>query len=66
MAKYFIKWNVGYGDSYEVVESETKEEAMSMAYEMYKDEYENNADYDAVLFTEDIAENYGLEDELDG
>ncbi len=65
MAKYFIKWDIGYGESYEVIEAETQEEALSIAYEHWREESENQSNYDAELFTKDIAENYGLEDELD-
>ncbi len=62
--KYLIKWNVGWGHSYKVVEADSKEEAENMAYESWKDEVESDADYSAKLFTEEIAEEYDLEDEL--
>ena len=58
MAKYFCKWDIGYGESYEVVDAETQEEAESIAYHLWKEDYERQSSYCAELFTEDIAENY--------
>lgn len=43
--KYLIRWDVGYGPMYEVVEAESPDEATEMAYEVWRDEAESNADY---------------------
>lgn len=66
MAKYLIKWNAGYGESYDVYEADSLEEAEQIAYEEWIQEAESNARHSAELLTKDNAENYGLEDELDG
>lgn len=57
--KYIIKWNAGYGDSFEEVEARTEEEALMIAYEAWREEAENNADYGVVgEATEDLREAY--------
>lgn len=61
MKKYIISWNVGYGDSYEVVEAENMEEANKMAYEAWRDEAETNADYKAEEYTQELADDYSIE-----
>jgi hypothetical protein len=64
MAKYLVKWNIGFGDSHEVLEFETVEEADAYAYEQAKDEFESNAYYGGELLNQENAEDYGYEDEL--
>jgi hypothetical protein len=59
MPKYIIKWNAGYGDSYDEVEAENEEKALEYAYESWKEEVEANADYDVIgEWTEELAEDY--------
>jgi len=59
--KFIIKWNTGYGDSYDVIEADNEELAERAAYEAWRDEAENQADYEAMEYTEELAEDYGLE-----
>ena len=63
--KYLIKWNVGYGDSTDVVEADSYDEAHNMAYEEWREESESQADYSAEVLTQELAENYGHEEELE-
>ena len=65
MKKYLIKWNSGYGDTTAVVEYETHKEANEHAYEEWRQEVENQADYSAELLTERNALDYGHVDELE-
>ena len=59
--EFIVRWNTGYGDSYEMVEAETEEEAVDLAYELWKEESDNNADYDVVgEATEELKEEYGV------
>ena len=58
--KYIIRWNAGYGDAYDVVEAGSEEDANMMAYESWRDEAENNADYGCEEYTEELAEGYCL------
>lgn len=64
MKKYLIKFNAGFGEETEVVEAETQEEATTAAYDAWRESAENNADYEAILLTKEIAEEYGFEDAL--
>ena len=59
MKEYIIKWDAGYGDSYELVSATDPEVAMNMAYEAWKEEAENNADYDVIgEATDELKEEY--------
>ena len=58
--KYIIKWNIGYGESSEVIEAENEDEANKIAYEKWREEAENQADYSAEEYTQEEAENYGI------
>ena len=60
MTKWIIRWDAGYGEAYEVVEADSKEEAQKAAYEEAKEEFERNVDYDAEAYDEDKAEFYGI------
>ena len=59
--KWIITWNAGYGTSAEVVEAETEEKAMEEAYERWREEAENNADYSAEPYSEELARDYEIE-----
>jgi len=62
MKKYIVKWDAGYGDNYESVETENEEEAKKYVYELWRDEIESNMDYCVVgEWTEELAEEYGVE-----
>lgn len=58
MSKYIISWDAGYGDNYETVEADSKEEALKFAYECWREEAESNADYSAVPWTQELADDY--------
>ena len=58
--KYIIRWNCGYGDSYETIEAKDLDEATEEAYELWRDEAESNADYEAMEYTDELAEDYGV------
>lgn len=66
MPKYLIEWDAGYGKSYEAIEADSLEAAQAEAYQTWKDEALSNAEYSAKELTRDVAEEYGLEDELEG
>ena len=61
MKKYIIRYNSGYGDMYEVIEADDDEEAEKAAYQAWRDDVENQADYEALDWTEELAEDYGLD-----
>lgn len=61
MAKFIIQWNTGYGDFHEVVEADNKDHALEMAYDAWRADAENNADYDAVPYSKEKAEDLGVE-----
>ena len=54
--QYIITWNSGYGNAAEVVEAENMEEAEQMAQDSCRQEFEDNATYEAVEYTEESAE----------
>lgn len=66
MPKYLIEWNAGYGKSYEAIEADSLRDAEKAAFQAWKDEAESNAEFGAKELTRDVAEEYGLEDELEG
>lgn len=55
MPKFIMKINYGYGDEYQGVEAENLEEAQEAAYDWWKQEAENQAEYTAVPWTEKLA-----------
>lgn len=56
MSKWIIEWDVGYGKSHDVIEADSYDEAVEVAYEYWKEEAESNADYGAQKLTEELAE----------
>ena len=60
MSEYIIKWNAGYGENIELIEAESYDEALNAAYEAWREDTETNADYDAVIATEELKEDYRL------
>lgn len=62
MAKWIIIWDAGYGDSADVVEADTYEEALEMAHDQWFEDAQSNADYSAYEYTQDRAEAYGVEE----
>ena len=61
MKKYIIHWNAGFEDESKIVEVESIEKARKYAYDMWLEEAENNAEYDAEEYTKEAAEDLGLE-----
>lgn len=61
MEKYIIIWDIGYGDNAEIIEAENQDEANKSAYESWREDIENNADYRAEPYNKELSENYGLE-----
>lgn len=61
MRKYIVRWDAGYGDTYEIVEAESYEAAVDEAYELWKEEAATHADYGVESYTPELAEEYGLE-----
>lgn len=61
MRWYRIYWDIGYGESSDIIEAEDANEAERIAYEQAKDEFENTANYWSEELTEDICEEEGLD-----
>ena len=65
MKKYIIVWNTGYGDSAIVEEHPNQKAADASAYENWREEAENNADYSAQEWTRELARDHNLLDDDD-
>lgn len=65
MTKFIIRWNAGYGPSSGIVDVPNLEAAQEQAYEFWREEAENNSDYEAVPYTKELAISEGLEEEED-
>lgn len=63
MKKWIITWDCGWGRNDEIIEAASEDAARSHAYEQARDEFENNADYDAIPYTKEEAVDRGLESE---
>lgn len=61
MAKWIIRTNYGYGDSYEVVEAESRDDADTIAYDTWREAVESNADYGTLEYNEENCGDYDLE-----
>lgn len=61
MPKFIINWDSGYGESHDVIEADTLDEANAIAYDQWRDEAESYANYGAEEYNEELAEEYGLE-----
>jgi len=62
MPKFIIRWDVGYGPEYDIVEATDKAQAEKMAEEAWKQDVEARADWSAEEYSKGLAEGYGLED----
>ena len=59
--KYIIKWDAGWGMSYEEVEADSKDQAEEMAQQFAQDEFEANVDYGVIgKSTKKLQDDYGL------
>ena len=63
MAKWIIRWNTGYGDTHEIIESDTKKDADQAAYEYWHEEVQSNSDYEAMPYSKELAIELCLEDD---
>ena len=62
MPKFIAIWNAGYGESSEVVEAASREEAIEIAYECCMDDVNSNISYRVVEYTKENLLEYNLED----
>jgi len=62
LKKYLITY--GYYNSVEVVEAESEKGAQKIAYEMAREEFENDVAYSVEELTKELAEDHGFEEEL--
>lgn len=60
MKQYIITWDLGYGESAELIEADSYDKALEIAYLQWKDEAESQADYGVLEATEENKEDYGL------
>lgn len=58
--KFIIRWDAGFGESVEVTEADSFEEAELEAYQNWYYEVQSSGDYGAVEYTEELAEQYNL------
>ena len=65
MDKYLIKYNSGYGDETEIIEAPSEISAEMYAYEAWRESVESQADYSAQPLTQELAEDWGYEEELE-
>jgi hypothetical protein len=64
MTKFVVHWNIGYGDNYEIADTDDEEAAALWAYNSALDEFENSANYGCLgEATPELLEEYGLEDD---
>jgi hypothetical protein len=60
MPKFIITWDAGYGETSQEIDASDLESAEMEAYAMWKEEAENNAEYSAQEYTEQLAEDLGV------
>ena len=61
--RWIIKWNAGYGQSAEIVEADSHDDAQDMAYELWREEAEGSSDYSAGPYSKEEAIALYLEDD---
>jgi len=61
MPKFIITWDAGYGQSEDVIEADSYDEALNQAYECWRDEAESHANYEALEYTEENCDDNNLE-----
>ena len=59
MKKYLVTY--GFYNSVEVVEAESEDAAQKIAYEMAREEFENDAKYYAEELSKELAEDHGFD-----
>jgi|TARA_Y100000034_G_scaffold113340_1_gene148262 hypothetical protein len=65
MTKYLLIADYGYGPEEEIIETDSYVEAQEQAYELWREGAESVASYEALELTQEVAENYGYEHELE-
>ena len=64
MPKWIIGWDSGFGEGRRVVDTDTQANAERIAYCEMMEEFESNRDSWAKLWTEELAQKYGAQDEV--
>jgi hypothetical protein len=59
--KFIITWDTRFGPSSEVIEAADQEQANKFAYEAWRQQAEDNADYNAEPYTKERAEELEIE-----
>jgi hypothetical protein len=58
MPKFIIRTNTGYGNNYQVIEAVDMAAAEHVAYDMWREECENNSDYEAMEYNAENCSDY--------
>jgi len=59
--EYLIKWNAGLGDKFKVVKAIDEEEAEREAYDSWREEAENEAEYEVIgIATDELLQEYDV------
>jgi hypothetical protein len=58
---YLIRWNAGYGSKYDLVSCDNEDAASTWAYDEWREDIDNIADYSAVLATPELCKDHGLD-----
>ena len=60
MIRFILTIDAGYGEHHEVIEAKDQEEAELEAYQMWLDEAQDQAHYEAQEYTEELAKELDL------
>ncbi len=61
MTEYIVKWDIGYGKNYEVVEANDEDEAHKKAYELWCKAVVGEEDYDVIgIATDELKKAFDL------
>ena len=60
MPSFIITWNAGYGDNNEIIEADNLEDAQQTAYEEWEQETQASAEYSAIEYSDELADELGL------
>lgn len=56
LKKYIVRYNVGCGDMYDEIDAPNAGAANDIAYEMWREAAEAEADFDALPWTQELAD----------
>ncbi len=48
MPKYIIRWDYGFGDNYDEIEADSVDGADAIAYDIWREDIEHQADYEVI------------------